>query len=56
MKKKFPTFAVILLVVGLVWLMNSLNFFQINIPWIPVVLIIVAIGMIINRISGNNVK
>lgn len=48
-KRKFPTFAVILLVVGLIWLLNELAVITINIPWIPVVLVIVAIGMIINR-------
>lgn len=48
-KRKFPTFAVILLVVGLIWLLNELKLITINIPWIPVVLVIVAIGMIINR-------
>lgn len=48
-KTKFPTFAVILLVVGLIWLLNELQVIAINIPWIPVVLIIIAVGMIINR-------
>ncbi len=48
-KIKFPTFAVILLVVGLIWLLNELQVIAINIPWIPVVLIIIAVGMIINR-------
>ncbi|MBS3078784.1 hypothetical protein J4218_01555 [Candidatus Pacearchaeota archaeon] len=48
-KRKFPTFAVILLVVGLIWLLNELRVITINIPWIPVVLVIVAAGMIVNR-------
>jgi hypothetical protein len=48
-KTKFPTFAVVLLVVGLIWLLNELQVIAINIPWIPVVLIIIAIGMIMNR-------
>ncbi len=48
-KRKFPTFAVILLVVGFIWLLNELQVIAINIPWIPVVLVIVAIGMILNR-------
>ena len=45
----FPTFAVVLLVVGIIWLLNDLNIIMVNIPWVPVVLIIVAIGMIYNR-------
>ncbi len=48
-KKKFPTLAVILLVLGLMWLLSSLSLITINIPWVPVMLIIIAIGMIINR-------
>lgn len=48
-KPKFPTFAVILLAVGLVWFLNELKVISIDIPWIPTVLVIVAIGMIINR-------
>lgn len=48
-KRKFPTFATILLVLGIVWLLNEINILTINIPWIPVVLIIIALGMIINR-------
>lgn len=49
-KPKFPTFAVILLTVGVLWLLNEINVLPLkNVPWIPVVLIIVAIGMIINR-------
>lgn len=51
MKIKFPTLAVILLVVGIVWLFNDLNLISIDIPWIPVILIIVAIGLIMNRYS-----
>jgi len=47
--KKFPTLAVIILVVAIVWLISELNLVNINIPWIPVLLIIVAIGMIFNR-------
>ncbi len=47
----FPTFAVILLVVGIIWLLNDLKIIAVNIPWIPMVLIIVAVGMIYNRIS-----
>lgn len=51
-KPKFPTLAVILLVVGAVWLLNDVGYLAINIPWIPLILIIVAVGLIINRYSG----
>ena len=48
-KPKFPTLAVIILVLAAIWLINDLGYLIINIPWIPVILIVVAIGMIINR-------
>lgn len=53
-KTKFPTLAVILLVIGLIWLLNDTNVITINIPWIPVILILIAIGMIFNRFSNKN--
>lgn len=54
-KKKFPTLAVILLVVGIIWLLSALNIFPWNnIPWVPVVIIIIALGMIINRYQKDS--
>jgi len=52
-KKEFPTFAVILLLFGIIWLLNELEVWNIDFPWIPVVVIIVAVGMIFNRIVHN---
>lgn len=49
MKRKFPMLAVILLVVGIMWLLTELKVITIPIPWIPIVLIIIALGLIINR-------
>jgi len=51
-KIKFPMLGVILLVIGVIWLLDGLNLLPWkNIPWVPVVLIIVAIGLIVNRYS-----
>jgi len=50
---KFPTFAVIVLVIGIIWLLNDLNVFTIDIPWFPVVIILIAIGWIINSYSRS---
>jgi len=52
MKRKFPVLATILLVFAVVWLLSELGYLVVNIPWIPVVLIIIAIGMIFNRFRG----
>lgn len=49
MKRKFPMLATILLIVGIIWLLTELKVITIPIPWIPVVLIVIALGMIINR-------
>ncbi len=48
-KRDFPVLAVILLVFAGVWLVNDLGYWNLNLPWIPVVLGIIAIGMIFNR-------
>ena len=48
-RTKFPTLAVIILVLALVWLLSELEYLKIDMPWIPVILGIIAIGMIINR-------
>jgi len=48
-RRRFPTLAVILLVVAIVWLVSDLGYLTVNIPWIPVILLIIAVGMIINR-------
>jgi len=50
-KKKFPALAVILLIFAIVWATDELGYLSFNVPWIPVVLAVVAIGMIINRYS-----
>jgi hypothetical protein len=47
--EKFPTLATILLVIGVAWLLNDTGIFFIKIPWVPLILVVVAIGMIINR-------
>lgn len=48
-KQKFPVFGTILLILGIVWLISEIYNVNINVPWIPVVLIVVAVGIIFNR-------
>jgi hypothetical protein len=50
-KTKFPVLAVVLLLFAIAWILSELGMLMINIPWIPVVLAVIAIGMIINRYS-----
>ena len=48
-KTKFPTLATILLLIGIVWTAETLGYLKIDFPWLPVLVIIVAIGIIVNR-------
>jgi uncharacterized membrane protein YoaK (UPF0700 family) len=48
-KPKFPVLATLLLVLGLVWILNDLSVINLNLPWVPVILVVIAIGMIWNR-------
>ncbi len=48
-KKGFPTFAVLLLVVGIIWLLSEIGVIAIGIPWWPVILIVVALGWVIDH-------
>ena len=50
-RKGFPTFAVIVLVLSLLYLLDSLNILATRIPWLPIILIIVASGWIVDRYS-----
>ena len=47
-KKVFPTFWFIVLVMALIWFLNDVGFITFNVPWLPLILIIVAIGGILN--------
>ena len=48
-KAKFPALAVILLLFAIAWILSDLSILVINIPWIPIILLVVAVGMIINK-------
>ncbi len=47
--KVFPLAGVILLIIGIVWFLNEINVFTIPVPWVPLVLIVIAIGLIVNH-------
>jgi len=49
MARKFPVLAVIILIFSAVWFLRELDYLNTNIPWVPVILGVVAIGMIFNR-------
>ena len=47
--KGFPTFAVIVLVLAVLWLLSDLNLLKVNVPWIPVIVTIIALGWVISH-------
>jgi len=49
----FPTFALIVLFIGVFWLLNELNVLKVKVPWIPIVIIVVALGWIIDHFAGR---
>jgi hypothetical protein len=51
-KHKFPLLAILLLIFGVTWLAQDLGYLNVNILWIPVILIVVAISMIWNRLKN----
>ena len=51
-RKKFPMLALILLIFAVVWFVSEFYNLNINLPWIPLILIVVALGMIINRYTN----
>ncbi|MEA3413951.1 MAG: hypothetical protein U9Q99_00280 [Nanoarchaeota archaeon] len=48
-KNKFPVFAVLVLIFAIIWLLESLGLFSLDLPWLPVILIVTAVGWIFNR-------
>jgi len=48
-RKGFPTFAVIILVLAVLWILSDMGIIAYKISWFPVVLLIIAIGWIIDN-------
>jgi len=49
---KLPIFWAIVLFVAVVWLLSELGLMRIDVPWLPAILVIVAVGAIINSLRG----
>jgi hypothetical protein len=49
MAKRFPTFAFVVLVLGLLWLAVEMHWITIPIPWLPLIVVVVAAGWIVNH-------
>ncbi|MBD3248726.1 hypothetical protein GF336_01655 [Candidatus Woesearchaeota archaeon] len=51
-QKGFPVFAILLLIIGVIWLLKDLGIIMIDIPWWPVIIITLALWMIIKNYEG----
>jgi fatty acid desaturase len=51
-RRRFPVLAVLVLVFAGTWLLRELEIIGLNLPWLPVVLIVIALGVIFNRLLG----
>lgn len=49
MSRTFPTFAFVVLVLGLLWLCVEMQWITIPIPWLPLIVVVVAAGWIVNH-------
>ena len=49
MGRKFPTFAALVLILGLLWLAVEMHWITINIPWLPLIVVVLAAGWIVNH-------
>jgi len=49
-RRKFPTLGFIILIFASLWLLREMDVVDIRVPWLPIVLIIIAIGIIFNRL------
>ena len=50
-KKGFPTFAFLLLIIAILWILTEIGVITINIPWFPVIIALIALGWIIDYYS-----
>ena len=50
----FPALAIVLLILGFVWLLSELKVLVIDIPWWPVILVVLALVWIIKFYAMKN--
>jgi len=51
-KNKFPSLALVVLIFAIVWFLSELYNVYVNIPWLPLILIIISLGWIFNRFNS----
>ena len=52
-KAGFPTVAVILLVIAVLWILSDIGVIAVSVPWLPVILAVVALGWVVNNYKST---
>ena len=52
-KPKFSSFWFLILVFAVIWFLAELGILKINIPWLPLIVLVVALGAFINHLIGR---
>ena len=45
----FPTFAVIVFILAVLWILGDTGVLAVNVPWFPVIIAVIALGWIVNN-------
>ena len=48
-RRGFPTFAVIVFVLAVFWLLSEIGVITTGVPWLPVILVVISLGCIIDH-------
>jgi len=51
-RRRFPVLGFLVLIFAGLWLLREMNVIDLRVPWLPIVLIVIAIGIIFNRLIG----
>ncbi|MGY4884109.1 MAG: hypothetical protein ACP5NZ_00860 [Nanobdellota archaeon] len=51
-RRRFPVLGFLVLIFAGLWLLREMSVIDLRVPWLPIVLIVIAIGIIFNRLIG----
>jgi hypothetical protein len=52
-KGKFSIFWFFILVLGIVWFLTEIGLLEFDIPWLPLIVIVISLGIFINKLIGK---
>jgi len=51
--KKIPVFGILLLIIGIIWILQDFALITIDIPWVPIIVILIALAIILKRMENS---